>query len=180
MDIPLNGRQVTELVGKTIGCCSFPQLSYMYFRDLMVNDMLLINYLKKPRFGHWCCLIKIENCVYYFNPSGRFIDECIDIDDNEKQQIYDQDFPHLLEQLYKSPFKIYYCDVKMQANKTNTCGRWCALFLKTMPILYKYFRKPEEAFTKIFKIDDNITDGNERAKILNKNLEFFQPNSNLV
>lgn len=159
MDQPLNGLQVQEIVGHPIGLCLFTKMKYKNLDDLFVNDCCLINYLFKPKMGHWCALVRNGNTITYFNPTGRFIDETIDLIKDYKEN---QNYPYLLKKLYNSDYNVRYMNVKLQKDYTNTCGRWCALFMK-----YRFIG--EDLFAKIFKNISNNTIISITNNLLNNN-----------
>lgn len=147
MDYPLSGTEVLTIVNDPkIQCLRFGDIEKFGLGPLISNGKLLINYLTEPMMGHWCCLVKIGNTIFYFNPSGRFIDEALDFIPEKNNKLLNQDFPHLLKLLHDSEYKVRYVDKQMQESGTNSCGRWCALFLKFMPIL-----KSEEKFMELFE-----------------------------
>lgn len=130
-DKPLNGLEVQQIVGCPIKIIVFGDIDKYELDQLFEkNDCCLINYLSGPRFGHWCCLVRNGNKITYFNPSGRFIDEAINHLPEDFKYLSNQAFPHLLQKLYDSKYKVRYMDHCLQKNGTNTCGRYCGLFMR--------------------------------------------------
>jgi len=168
MDKPLNGKDVEKIVGFPINMVPFSKMEEYKLDDLFTNDCCLINYLSGPRFGHWCCLVrnKKKNTITYFNPTGRFIDEAIEFLP-EFKYISNQCFPHLLKKLYESKYKIHYMDKRLQRPNTNTCGRYCGLFMKL-----KGFS--EDDIINLLKHKTN----NEIIEITNQYLDY--PNHNEI
>lgn len=69
--------------------------------------------------GHWCAIMKRNNTIEFFNPSGNRIDALIK-DPSKK----------ILSKLFKiSPYKLRYSDEKFQSDNTMTCGRHCIVRL---------------------------------------------------
>jgi hypothetical protein len=84
--------------------------------------------------GHWVCIGRNSDTIYYFNSYGeradrdwRFVPKCI-------QKILDQDAGKLSELLKSSALPVKQNYTKYQILKDNiaTCGRWCILFLTLM------------------------------------------------
>lgn len=149
-DFPLSGNQVMDLVGYPIRILPFSMIDGLEIDDLFENDLCLINYLKDDSFGHWCCLARDGDTITYFNPAGSFIDDArVGIPD-EYIEISNQKQPHLLRLLYSNSKKnggkydIRYMDFPLQSYNTNTCGRWCGLFMR-------YYLMGEENFINLFK-----------------------------
>lgn len=151
MDEPLNGVEVMNIVGHRINCVPFQKIKNLGVEELFQNGCLLINYLSSPNMGHWCCLVKVDNRIYYFNPTGRFIDETLELIPEEMNKLLGQTFPDLLLKLYKSNYEVSYSDEQLQEKNTNSCGRWCGLFMRMIPKLAETYNNPEEEFIKMFK-----------------------------
>jgi hypothetical protein len=84
--------------------------------------------------GHWVCIGRNEDIIYYFNSYGeradrdwRFVPKCI-------QKILDQDAGKLSDLLKASTLPVKQNYTKYQTLKDNiaTCGRWCILWLTLM------------------------------------------------
>lgn len=146
MDFPLSGGQVQDLVGHEIKLVPFYDIP-LYQNDiesLFINECCLINYLSSPQMGHWCCLLKKDNTIYYFNPVGRFIDEAIEKLPKKYAKESNQDYPYLAQLFLNNPqYNYRYMDKRLQRKDTLTCGRWCGLFLR--------LKVDEEKFYRMFK-----------------------------
>lgn len=138
-DIPLNGREVNDIVGEPIGGLLFSQAKDMDLEDMFKNDRCLINYHHKDNMGHWVAMRRDRTgeyseghhpTIYYFNPSGNTVDGAIDHLPKDYREETNQDYPHILKKLYDSDYKVKYMDYPIQKNNTNTCGRYCGLFLR--------------------------------------------------
>lgn len=98
---------------------------YDTIEDLMEDDdMLLIIYRYREMFGHWVGLFRNSYGLNYFNSSGTYIDKAIDGIPHKYKHESGQNFPHLLQLLRNAHSKVYFNDVKIQGDNTNTCGRW--------------------------------------------------------
>ena len=89
------------------------------------------------KLGHWCCLAVRGNDVYFYDSLGIFPDDelnRIPISFRMRTNQNERLLGSILYQLKKKGFRIHYNDIKMQEDKdgVNTCGRYCALFLKVV------------------------------------------------
>jgi len=99
--------------------------NYDTVEDLMEDDdMLLIIYRYREMFGHWVGLFRNSYGLNYFNSSGTYIDKAIDGIPHKYKHESGQNFPHLLQLLRNANSKVFFNDVKIQGDNTNTCGRW--------------------------------------------------------
>ena len=154
-DYPLSGREVMDIVGYPVRIVTFNLIDQLDLEDLFLNDLCLINYLHEERFGHWCCLCRDGDTITYFNPSGNFIDDAREGIPDDYIEISNQKQPHLLKLLYShskkngGDYDIRYMDFPLQSYNTNTCGRWCGLFMR-------YYLMGEENFIKLFSDKSNL------------------------
>lgn len=149
-DLPLNVNQVEKITGFPINFLLFSEIvKFDDIDDIFINDVCLINYLENPKMGHYCCLTRNRNSnkIIYYNPTGLFIDEHIEYLP-EFKFISNQYYPHLLELLSKCNYEVHYMHYPLQKYDTNSCGRFCALFMK-----FKYF--DEEDMIKLLKDKTN-------------------------
>jgi hypothetical protein len=89
----------------------------------------------EPNRGHWVCALKVNGNFYYFNSYGkapdrdlntipRLLRKCLGQDSNEfRRLIGDGD--------------LWYNKHKFQKDKTQTCGRWCALVCTLAAVGYE-------------------------------------------
>ena len=165
MDIPLSGKQVRDIVknksNQDINIIPFSNIPNYDNIDELFGDKncILLIYLSEPKFGHWCSLIRIENNnkdkkIIYFNPTGRNVDESIDFISDEFKKQSNQDYPHILKLLHDSDYNVAYMNTPLQEANTNSCGRWCALFMNKRKILedfYDIIENPEDLFADVYK-----------------------------
>jgi len=106
--------------------------------DMFINDICYVLFEMEQRFkGHYCCLLRRNNVIEFFDPYSYMIEEQKDFMD-----------PHLLEHenhiskmLMDSNYKICYNHYEFQElnPRIATCGRWCGLraMYRDIP-LYKF------------------------------------------
>lgn len=77
-------------------------------------------------YGHYCC-IKLNSRdgeLYFFDSYGIYPDDQLKHDNCIDESIYNS----LVEKMYDSPYHLRYNEKKLQGKKSETCGRYCALF----------------------------------------------------
>lgn len=93
---------------------------------LYPSDSVIILYMWKPFYGHWCCLTKRHNNVEFFNSYGGYVDyPILNNIDNKFRLESNQDYPYLTNLLLLSPYNLHYNEFQFQKKKSNikTCGR---------------------------------------------------------
>jgi hypothetical protein len=98
-----------------------------------IDDLLgkhgacVILYEQKNNFGHWCCVFKNGDTVYFFDSYGVFPDDQLEEIDLKFRLKSGQAYRTLSALMALSPYNIDYNDHQLQSNEENinTCGRWC-------------------------------------------------------
>lgn len=96
------------------------------------NNKLIIFYpalqIKNTTMGHYCCITKLNDVIYFYDPLGYKIDEY------KKKTIgrgnlYREQYNSLIKLLLQSPYKVDYNIKQHQSRKpdVSTCGRHCIL-----------------------------------------------------
>lgn len=133
-DIALSDKQVLKLIDGKANLILYPNIhKYKNIDEILYPyGACIILFEAKPRYGHWCCIFKINNkLLEFFNPYGGYPDdslEYIPIDFRLKSY---QFYPYLSILMYNSPYELSYNEYKFQkhGNDIKTCGRWCAIRL---------------------------------------------------
>jgi len=112
--------------------------------DVFINDSCIILYEKTAGdVGHWCCMVKRNNLISYFDSYGREPDPYIYLRGQ---------YPYLSKLLYKSPYNLEYNEYDYQSKNVSTCGHHCIV-----RILFKYKPlKKYQDFMNQFKNDDDV------------------------
>lgn len=152
-EIPLNGRQVLELVDGKANVVLYRDLCNMNNIDEVLGPFqaAFILFEFTDKMGHWVSLYRNGDTVSFFNSYGDpkgYPDDTLSVIDEEYRKESCQKFPMLSELLLNSPYKLQYNDVKLQkyGRTIMTCGRWCALFIMMR-------NQHIDVFSKIFKSD---------------------------
>lgn len=87
-------------------------------------------------FGHWCCLMRYNKTIEWFNSYGTKPKTDLGTISKLKNIIFGQDvndFNHLIKKLPEGWNVIYNKKRLQKLNRNvNTCGRWCILRLITL------------------------------------------------
>lgn len=159
MDKELSNYDVYNIVKKPFGLIEGNRINENYdIDDLLINDMCLIIYNEINKIGHWCCMKKIKNTIYFFDPYGDFIDE----QQKYTNKIYDPVLRKILKRYIKlnKKNKVEYNDNQLQKFKKgiNTCGRWCGIFLKYDKVTIDEFNEIFNFYkSKGYDLDELIT-----------------------
>ena len=138
---PLSNKNILKLLDGKTKIVLYPQLKKYKTLDQLLYpyDSCVLLYMTKENFGHWCCVIKIDDkTVEFFDPYGTFPDDQLKMIPEYFRKVSGQNYPHLTWLLYHSPYKLTYNHHKFQKNGADvqTCGRHCAtrILLKEMPL----------------------------------------------
>lgn len=148
--ISLSDAEMRKLVHGKCNLMSYDQVAKCRNIDQVLgrHRACIILYLTKPGYGHWCCIFEVSPGVLeFFDPYGKMPDETLEyeIDDKFRKQV-NQDYTHLLDMMYNSPYNLTYNHHQFQKKKddVNTCGRHCAVRLMCRNI-------PLDVYIKAFK-----------------------------
>jgi len=92
--------------------------------------------------GHWLCMFKKGNSIYYFDSYGDPPDAQREWLSQDELDALDESEPRLTQLLSASGYKVFYSTFKYQSDKRdiNSCGRWVVarLICKDMTDLQFY------------------------------------------
>lgn len=134
--IALSNKQILNLVNNKANVILYPELYKFKTIDELIYpyDACFLLFETKPKFGHWCVIIKYNNTIEFFDSYSGYPDDVLSYIPEDFREISHQNYPYLTQLLYECPYKIEFNDHKYQKYNTdiNTCGRHCA-----MRILFK-------------------------------------------
>lgn len=126
MDLPISD---SDLLSRGFArAIRYSELKNMTLRELLQSLPMAILYEIKPGFGHWTCLFQRGDGVEFFDPLGYVVDDEMKVIGPRAGQ----DIPYLRGMLYllaKEGVPISYNQFKLQADNTNSCGKWCSIRL---------------------------------------------------
>lgn len=139
----LSGEDLVNLVG-WIDIISYPDLdTYANLDDLFKKrDQVVVLFLTESKdFGHWLCMLlhRKHKTVEVFDSYGLTGDSHRKWLTPQKRRSLDQVAPQMSNLIRKSTYHPVYNNVKLQAEKKNTCGRHVACrIMNARMLLPKY------------------------------------------
>lgn len=132
--IALSDKEVLTLINGRANLILYPNLNKFKTIDEILNPYgaCIILFEAKPRYGHWCCIFKInDKLLEFFNPYGGYPDDSLEYIPMDFRLSTDQYIPYLSILMYNSPYELSYNEHQFQKHDQNirTCGRWCAVRL---------------------------------------------------
>lgn len=163
-DIALSDDEVLKLVDGKANLILYPDLHKYNNIDEILNPYgaCILLYESKPKYGHWCCIFKVnDNLIEYFNPYGGFHegypDQSLEYIPMEFRLKSYQYYPYLSFLMYNSPYKLSYNEYQFQKHNKNikTCGRWCGLRICFKNLSLDHFYKLIKFIKKELQIDSD-------------------------
>jgi hypothetical protein len=138
----INSDLIEERV-KGVNFIPYNEIKYMKSIDILLgeNDMACILYHTKIDFGHFVCLYKHNNRLYYFDSYGRDPDDSFRFISPEIRIKMNEIEPYLFELIAQSGLICEYNDYRLQGYRTQTCGRWCICRLLNRDLSVEEFAK---------------------------------------
>jgi hypothetical protein len=163
-NIALSDKEVLKLID---GRANLILYSYLH-KYKKIDDILnpygacIILFESLPRYGHWCCIFKVnDKLLEFFNPYGGWIegypDESLNyIPLNFRLKSY-QYYPYLSILMYNSKYELSYNEYRFQKHNKDikTCGRWTALRIIFRHLSLNRFYKMIKSLEKELKINSD-------------------------
>lgn len=132
---------------------SISDLKQLLPRD---KDYIIILYETSYNSGHWCCLLRFNDCYEYFDSYGKYPSQPLEWNSNEVNNMLGQTDLFLNKLLDNSKLDTYYNDIEYQQlkNDINTCGRHCIFRILCM-LKKNYNLKQYYKFMKSLKNKSN-------------------------
>jgi hypothetical protein len=137
---PLSDYDLRQLLGSNIKIRTNRQIGDATDIDELFDEegrLILLYTPHDPKSGHWVCLMRHPDSIYYFDSYGDRPDEEEDLNGQS---------PTLTRLLQASGLPVFYNTHQYQKLRDDiaTCGRWCAIRLH-------YKDKTEDQFNRIVK-----------------------------
>lgn len=161
-NIALSNIEVLKLINGRAKLILYPNL----YKYKTIDEILhpygacIILFEAKPRYGHWCCIFKVnDHLLEFFNPYGGFIEgypdsslEYIPLDFRLKTHQY---YPYLSMLMYNSPYELSYNEYPFQKHNRNikSCGRHCAIRLVFRNLSLEEYKNMLDLLCNKFKIN---------------------------
>jgi hypothetical protein len=143
-DIALSNHDIMQLLDGRANIILYPNLHTYATLDEVLGPYgaCVILYESQPRYGHWCCVFKInETDLEFFNPYGGWVDDALKHIPCHFRKVSNQCYPYLTYLLLKSSYRLFYNEFPLQQYKKNirTCGRHCVVRLHKRNLdIYQY------------------------------------------
>jgi hypothetical protein len=130
-EIPLSDADILNSLPQNSKLIKYENLeNYNTIQQLLPNklDFCVLFFERKENEGHWCCILRQNNVIEFFDPLGLRPDKQLLFTPKYLRKELNQDFPHLSRLLNKAVddgFDVIFNSVKYQkeAQGINTCGR---------------------------------------------------------
>jgi len=129
-DYSLSDDDIRRLLGKDISLMTYPDLA----NKKSLNDCfdskgrcIILFLTEDEHTGHWCCMLKTNKGVEFFDPYGDKPEEQLEDVPQSRLEQMDEAEPYLTDLMRKSGLPIYYNTHAFQKERgdINTCGRHC-------------------------------------------------------
>lgn len=142
-DIALSNYDILKKLNGKTNIILYPDLHKYHNIDEILEPygVCVLLFESKKNYGHWCCILKIDNTIEFFNPYGGYPDDTLKFIPLDFRKISYQIFPYLSILLYDSPYNLTYNEFPLQKHKSNirTCGRHCICRIMYRDLnLYEY------------------------------------------
>ena len=145
--IPLSGSDLERITEGKANIIKYSDLHQYNSIDEVfgTKEAIIILYLKKSNFGHWCCLFKPDwkpETLYFFDSYGFQMDQEIKYSDEQLRLHSGKEVPHLTHLVQNSNYYLQQNDFQYQSKEhhINTCGRWAAMRIRHMDMTPKQFK----------------------------------------
>jgi hypothetical protein len=139
---PLSDGDMRALLGKGLPIMTNRELGSVSDVNQLFDEQgrfLLLYTPQDPTSGHWVCLMKRPDSIYYWDPYGERPDIAADLGGQP---------PVLTKLLKESGMPIFYNSHQYQSKRGDvaTCGRWCAARLHYKDLSEKEFQSVIKKF----------------------------------
>ena len=145
--IPLSGSDIERITEGKANIIKYSDLHQYNSIDEVFGskEAIIILYLKKSNFGHWCCLFKApwkSETLYFYDSYAFQMDEEIQYSDEQLRLHGGKNVPHLTHLIRKSNYYLEQNDFQYQSKEhdINTCGRWAAVRARHLDMLPTDFK----------------------------------------
>ena len=145
IEYPLSDDDIRRVLGNDIKIMTYPELEDMPSIDDCFDRKgrcILLFLTESETSGHWCCMMKKNGSIYFWDPYGDEPEEQKDGVPKSRLEQLDMEEPYLTRLLRACGKPVYYNSHQYQKDRrgVNTCGRWCIARLLYAPKSEEYFR----------------------------------------
>lgn len=156
-DIPLSNFDILKILDNNVSIILYPDLhKYKHIDEILgkYNACILL-FESKPKYGHWCAIIKNKNDIEFFNPYGGYPDDSLKKIPLKFALQSNQENPYLSLLLYNSEYNLFYNEFKFQqtSNDIKTCGRHCCVRVKNKHLDIYGYKKYLDELSRNLNVD---------------------------
>ena len=130
--IPISDIEISQKL-PGIKIVSYPELANGLPFDSQGRFILLYvtDISKDSQMGHWVCVFKKDNAIFYFDSYGNKPDEPLSWLSQNKRKSLHQYTPYLSQHLRATGLPVYFSPFPLQspAHRIATCGKHCVIRL---------------------------------------------------
>jgi hypothetical protein len=128
----LSNHDVLNICNNKADFYTYPEIVKFKTLDQLLgrHKAVILLYLTKKNYGHFCALLKQNpNTISFFDSYGLMPDDELKFAPMHFRKKNNQYKSHLTKLMYDSGYNIDYNDHKLQSKKNDiaTCGRWTGL-----------------------------------------------------
>lgn len=152
MDKALNGNEILNLMDDKVNLIQYKDVKNYNTIDALLGEYkkCVLLYHTSEDFGHYVCLYKVGETIYFFDSYGFVPDDELNFLPKDLRDDMNSDHRYLTQLLYKSGKRIEYNQYQLQKKspKIMTCGRHVVNRLRYPEIsineYYKIFKESEK------------------------------------
>jgi len=143
-DYSFTGSDMKEMTDNLYKIYKYEELSSFDNIDQVLGDnrgSIILYASTSNSEGHWCCLFRDNNTIYFFDSYGFSIDEELVYSEFHMRIHKGVPVPHLSHLIEKSNYSVDSSKYKLQVMKqqTSTCGRYAGARIKHRNLSHEEF-----------------------------------------
>lgn len=157
--IPVEDTDIKDMMGNQQKIMTYSELkNYNSITDILPknNDSIILLYEIEENSGHWVCIKRMNNKIYYFDSYGGAVDAPLKWS-QENNNMLGQGEHYLTNLFNNSPLPVIVNKTKYQnINKPEitSCGLWCMCFIKS-GLTTEEFKKYILSLKKKYKLTND-------------------------
>jgi hypothetical protein len=128
---PISSNYIEDCI-KGVNFVPYSDIKHMNHIDELLgpNNMCVMIYLLGSDVGHFVCMYKRNNKLYYSNSYGMEPDDDLRLVPKAVRHSLNENIPYLFKLIVESGLPCDYNEYKLQGKNTSTCGRHCIVRLR--------------------------------------------------
>jgi hypothetical protein len=153
MDLLIRNSEAQSITGSDLVRMTRSEARIMSYSDLegvaSIDQLFesksaaIILYQTRRGYGHWVALTRTDNLLTFFDPYGMQVDTELELSPFNLRRHDGRAVPHLSHLINQSKYRLIENRVRLQEymHTINTCGRWCALWVRESGVGLKGFQE---------------------------------------